>query len=95
MPSGMDIADRVAQQLLAKRLAREAEESDTSGAGAMPMGAPSSGGEAFDPSGSLQTDPYKAYRGGERMDYSSMMGNSLGGSKTFTKAEIKQGYRKL
>ena len=89
MPSGMDIADRVAQQLLAKRLAREAEESDTSGAGSMPTAAPSSGGEAFDPTGSLQSDPFKAYRRGE------MLGASVGGSKTFTAEEIRRGYRKL
>lgn len=49
-------------------------------------------------------DPYQAQRAGEREDmrqfgdddeHLGIMGNSLAGSRTYTKKEVKKGYRKL
>jgi hypothetical protein len=53
------------------------------------------GGLPFDAGGETQTAGYKAYRAGEREDYTKMMGRATAGSPAFTAAELKRGYRRI
>lgn len=78
----------------AKMIAANEEKNKSSGGGIMSLMGGGMGG-GFDPGGQMQTEGFKSYRAGERQDYSSMMNRGLGGSKTFTADEIRQGYRNL
>jgi hypothetical protein len=53
------------------------------------------GGGGFDARSQMQTSGYQNYRAGERAGYDDLQKRSTAGSPSFTKAELKRGYRKI